>query len=227
MPTGPPTRSAAARPPVRRMPTLTTANDGNATHLIRASVAPVTGARSDTRGSGARPGAEVLGGHHLRWPPPRSAPHGHRHADRGLARRRRTIPSTRSPSMDCSRRRWKPGSGATVLGAAAGPCRPGHGRSPPTMPAASSRSTRCSRRCGTSYRLSPDTIWVSSQEALNISRKIVSGAAASAQRFVFDSHRRPRRRRHHGAHLLSTVSQCRAAACSTSRCIPTCRPARC
>lgn len=37
------------------------------------------------------------------------------------------------------------------------------------------------------YRLSPDTMWVNSQEALNISRKIVSGSQTSAQRFVFES----------------------------------------
>ncbi|MGA8170012.1 MAG: hypothetical protein WB816_04140 [Methylocystis sp.] len=36
-------------------------------------------------------------------------------------------------------------------------------------------------------RLSPDTIWVNSQEALNISRKILAGASNSAQRFVFNS----------------------------------------
>ena len=37
------------------------------------------------------------------------------------------------------------------------------------------------------YRLSPDTIWVNSQEALNISRKILSGSQTAAQRFVFES----------------------------------------
>ena len=37
------------------------------------------------------------------------------------------------------------------------------------------------------YRLSPDTIWVNSQEALNISKKILSGSSSAAQRFVFDS----------------------------------------
>lgn len=37
------------------------------------------------------------------------------------------------------------------------------------------------------YRLSPDTIWVSSQEALNISRKILAGSQSSAQRFVFET----------------------------------------
>ncbi len=37
------------------------------------------------------------------------------------------------------------------------------------------------------YRLSPDTMWVNSQEALNISRKILAGSQASAQRFIFES----------------------------------------
>jgi hypothetical protein len=37
------------------------------------------------------------------------------------------------------------------------------------------------------YRLSPDTIWVNSQEALNISKKILGGAVNSAQRFVFNA----------------------------------------
>jgi hypothetical protein len=39
------------------------------------------------------------------------------------------------------------------------------------------------------YRLSPDTMWVSSQEVLNISKKILQGSANGAQRFVFDSSR--------------------------------------
>jgi hypothetical protein len=39
------------------------------------------------------------------------------------------------------------------------------------------------------YRLSPDTIWVNSQEALNISKKIPQGQSTSAQRFVFNSER--------------------------------------
>ncbi len=37
------------------------------------------------------------------------------------------------------------------------------------------------------YRLSPDTIWVNSQEALNISKKIVAGSSNAAQRFVFNA----------------------------------------
>jgi hypothetical protein len=37
------------------------------------------------------------------------------------------------------------------------------------------------------YRLSPDTIWVNSQEAQNLSKKILAGQTNSAQRFVFES----------------------------------------
>jgi hypothetical protein len=37
------------------------------------------------------------------------------------------------------------------------------------------------------FRLSPDTIWVNSQEAINISKKILQGTSTAAQRFVFDS----------------------------------------
>lgn len=37
------------------------------------------------------------------------------------------------------------------------------------------------------YRLTPDTIWVNSQEALNISKKIVAGSSSAAQRFVFNA----------------------------------------
>ncbi len=37
------------------------------------------------------------------------------------------------------------------------------------------------------YRLSPDTIWVNSQEALNISKKILQGNANSAHRFSFET----------------------------------------
>jgi hypothetical protein len=37
------------------------------------------------------------------------------------------------------------------------------------------------------YRFSPDTMWVSSQEALNVSKKILAGSQNSAQRFVFET----------------------------------------
>lgn len=36
-------------------------------------------------------------------------------------------------------------------------------------------------------RLSPQTIWVNSQEALNISKKILAGSSSAAQRFVFNT----------------------------------------
>jgi hypothetical protein len=38
-----------------------------------------------------------------------------------------------------------------------------------------------------SYRLSPDEIWVNSQEMKNISLKVLSGSATAAQRFVFNA----------------------------------------
>ena len=37
------------------------------------------------------------------------------------------------------------------------------------------------------YRLSPDTLWVSSQEMQNIGKKILAGSANAAQRFVFNA----------------------------------------
>ena len=37
------------------------------------------------------------------------------------------------------------------------------------------------------YRLSPDTIWMNSQEAKNVSTKILTGTSTAAQRFVFQS----------------------------------------
>lgn len=39
------------------------------------------------------------------------------------------------------------------------------------------------------YRLSPNEIWVSSQQALDISKKILTGGGDAAQRFVFNSER--------------------------------------
>lgn len=37
------------------------------------------------------------------------------------------------------------------------------------------------------FRLGPDTMWVNSQEALNISKKILQGGSGAAQRFVFNT----------------------------------------
>jgi hypothetical protein len=37
------------------------------------------------------------------------------------------------------------------------------------------------------YRLTPDTMWVNSQQALDVSKKILAGTASSAQRFVFQT----------------------------------------
>jgi predicted RNA methylase len=48
-------------------------------------------------------------------------------------------------------------------------------------------------------RLSPDTMWVNSQEVLNISRKILSGSQTAAQRFIFRIVAGSGGWRHHGA----------------------------
>ncbi|MCW2283366.1 hypothetical protein M2323_001220 [Rhodoblastus acidophilus] len=37
------------------------------------------------------------------------------------------------------------------------------------------------------FRLSPDEVWVSSQEAMNISKKVLSAGSNAAQRFLFDA----------------------------------------
>lgn len=37
------------------------------------------------------------------------------------------------------------------------------------------------------FRLGPDTIWLSSQEAINVSKKILQGSSTAAQRFVFST----------------------------------------
>ena len=55
------------------------------------------------------------------------------------------------------------------------------------------------------YRLSPDTMWVSSQVANNLSAKILAGGTNAAQRFVFDERAGRARRRRHGAHLSQQV----------------------
>ena len=77
------------------------------------------------------------------------------------------------------------------------------------------------------YRLSPDELWVSSQEAANISKKIFAGGASGAQRFVFNSSQDMIG----GGVMVSTYKNKYSLAGrqdrSTSRSIPTCRPAPC
>ena len=80
----------------------------------------------------------------------------------------------------------KPGSGAYVASQASGTAGVG---TPLTADGAGGvvEIDAALKSMWDNYRLSPDTIWVNSQEALNISKKILAGSANSAQRFIFNA----------------------------------------
>lgn len=162
--------------------TITTANDGNATHLVRASVAPVAGALGYAWFWGAA-GAEVLGAIT---------------SIASLAIGATAIGTQTAVSLGTSdnsvnalafdgliTQALKAGSGATIVVQPQGTAGQG---TPLTSDGAGGivEIDGVLKTMWDTRRLSPDTMWVSSQEALNISRKIVTGAAASAQRFVQD-----------------------------------------
>ena len=170
---------AAARSPNA---TITTANDGNATHLVRASVAPVNGALGYAWFWGAA-GAEVLGA----ITAIASLTIGAAAAGTQTAASLGTADNSQNAlAFDgLITQALKAGSGATVVVQPQGLA--GQGTSLTSDSAGGIvEIDAVLKTMWDQHRLSPDTIWVSSQEALNISRKIVNGAAASAQRFVFD-----------------------------------------
>ena len=167
----------------KRSANATVATTG-ATGSITASVTPVAGALGYAWFWGAA-GAEVLGAittinsvvitaerQREPKPPLRSAP--------------MTTPRMRSPSMGSSIRRSIPGSGSYVSAMASGSAGIG---TPLTSDSAGGivEIDVALKSMWDNYRLSPDTMWVNSQEALNISRKILSGSQTAAQRFVFES----------------------------------------
>ena len=162
--------------------TITTGNDGNATHLVRASVAPVSGALGYAWFWGAA-GAEVLGA----ITPIASL------AINGAATGTQTASSLGANDNSVNALAFdglitqaiKAGSGATIVAQPQGLAGQG---TPLTSDNAGGivEIDAVLKTMWDAHRLSPDTMWVSTQEALNISRKIVTGAAASAQRFVFD-----------------------------------------
>ena len=80
----------------------------------------------------------------------------------------------------------KPGSGACVSQQPSGPAGVG---TPLTADGAGGivEIDAALKAMWDTTRLSPDTIWVNSQEALNISKKILAGIVNSAQRFVFNA----------------------------------------
>ncbi len=71
------------------------------------------------------------------------------------------------------------------------------------------------------YRLSPDTMWVNSQEALSISRKILTGNASSAYKYEI-SVTRDQLGGGFMARTYLNASRWRAARPSTSKCTRTC-----
>lgn len=162
--------------------TITTANDGNATHQVRASVVPVAGAVGYAWFWGA-PGSELLG------------------ALTGIASLAITAPASGTQtaaslgSADNSQnalafdglltQAMRGGSGATIVAQPQGAAGSG---TPLTSDSAGGivEIDAVLKQMWDTRRLSPDTIWVSSQEALNISRKIATGTAATAMRFVQD-----------------------------------------
>lgn len=79
---------------------------------------------------------------------------------------------------------FKPGSNAYIKTMAAGTAGVGTPLTPDTAGGISEINVML-KSMWDNYRLSPDTIWVSSQEQMNVSSKIVSSTTANAQRFVF------------------------------------------
>jgi len=163
--------------------TITTANDGNTTHGIKASVAVVAGAVGYAWFWGTA-GSEVLGAITTinSFVVTTAATGTQTAASLGTADN-----SQNALAFDgLIYQALKPGSGATVLSMPQGVVGVG---TPLTSDGAGGvvEIDMVLKAMWDNYRLSPDTIWVSSQEALNISKKIVSGSTTSAQRFVMES----------------------------------------
>ena len=162
--------------------TITMGNDGNATHVVRAGVAPVAGALGYAWFWGAA-GAEVLG----------ALTSVASFAINGTATGTQTAASLGTADNSVNALAFdglltqalKAGSGAAVTVQPQGTA----GAGTPLTTDGSGGIVEIDAVLKTmwdAHRLSPDTIWVSSQEALNVSRKIVSGAAATAMRFTSD-----------------------------------------
>jgi hypothetical protein len=163
--------------------TITTANDGNATHLVRASIAPVLGAMGYAWFWGAAGGERLGAITSIASLAITAAAVGTQTA----ASLGTTDNSANALAFDgLLTQAIKSGSGAYIATQAQGTAGVG---TPLTADNAGGivEIDLALKSMWDNYRLSPDTIWVNSQEALNISRKIVTGSAASAQRFVFDA----------------------------------------
>ena len=165
--------------------TLTTASDGNATHAVRASVASVPGALGYAWFWGAV-GSETLGAvSGINSVLITAAASGSQTAA-SLGSNDNSVNALAFDGL--LTQAFRPGSGATIYTMPAGQAGVGTAL---TADGAGGvvEIDIVLRGMWDNYRLSPDTIWVNSQEALNISRKILTGSASSAQRFVFDASR--------------------------------------
>ncbi|MHB8885818.1 MAG: hypothetical protein ACYC5H_12225 [Methylovirgula sp.] len=162
---------------------LTTANDGNATHAIKASVAAVKGAMGYAWFWGAT-GSEMLG----------AITTINSIVITTMASGTQTAASLGASDNSTNAlvfdgllyQAMQAGSGSYVATMPAGVAGTG---TPLTADEAGGvvEIDEALKAMWDNYRLSPDTIWVNSQEALNISRKILAASANSAQRFIFDT----------------------------------------
>ena len=162
---------------------VTTANDGNATHLVKASVAAVAGALGYAWFWGPV-GSELLG----------AISSINSVVITAAAAGTQTAASLGSNDNSSNALAFdgliyqavKPGSGAYVYTMPQGVAGTG---TPLTADGAGGivEIDIVLKYMWDVYRLSPDTIWVSSQEALNVSKKILTGSATAAQRFVFET----------------------------------------
>lgn len=171
----------AAKPSAHAV--LTTANDGNATHALKASVAAVSGAMGYAWFWGAAD-SEVLGAiTSVNSIVIAAAASGTQTA----ASLGTSDNSTNALVFDgLIYQAMRSGSGSYVATMATGSAGTG---TPLTADDAGGivEIDAALKSMWDNYRLSPDTIWVSSQEALNISKKILASSSSAAQRFVFES----------------------------------------
>lgn len=162
--------------------TVTTANDASNTHKVSASVTVVTGAVAYAWFWGAA-GAEVLGAITTINSVVISA----------NATGTQTAASL--PAADWSQnalvfdgllyQAWKTGSNAYIASQASGTAGTG---TPLTSDSAGGivEIDTMLKSMWDNYRLTPDTLWVNAQEALNISKKILTNGSSGSQRFVFN-----------------------------------------
>jgi hypothetical protein len=162
---------------------VTTANDGNTTHSVKASVSAVSGALGYAWFWGVA-GSEVLGAITTINSLIITAPASGTQTAASLGT---SDNSQNALAYDgLIYQAIKPGSGSTVLTMAQGSAGVG---TPLTSDSAGGivEIDTVLKTMWDTYRLSPDTMWVNSQEALNISKKIIAGSTTAAQRFVFET----------------------------------------